>query len=500
MTRSQLLFSFAVLFGSVVCGFGVAYGDIYFAAAVTAVILAAPLLLMPIERILWGGWVLTFFVTGQLQYFAHLSKAFWLPYLFGALLFMRLPIDLMAMRKAPATVMPTPNPLKMWVFVFFATAAFSTVVNASPPPQVLLAIKEYLFLWGVVIVLGLGLASPRYFSCTWLAMLWLVPLHIPFVIYQRFVVAAGRKDAASFDAIVGIFGGTAETGGATGAMGLFLLFAMMLAISYWRAGKLHFLAVAGIWITALISVLMAEVKIVILLLPIVIGLLYRRELLRKPMHAVGMLLVAVAFTAALSAVYAWQFGTRGNAYQGPFGYIEKAIETNANGDFFNAATGEIGRIASIKYWWSQHSMDDPVTLLIGHGMGATRYGTVMGEQAKKNPFYKIDRSSAVIYLWETGLLGVASFTGFLLAAALMAARVTDNVHLGLRERAVLAAITPMLILQPLVLIYDTHLSAGPQMQMLLMLMVGQVLFSTQRAARFAKNVVDKNRARTNALG
>ena len=481
MRRSAILWALAMLVGMAFIGFGLAVGGIYFAALITAMVLAVPLLLMPLEQLLWGGWVLTFLVAGPLQYFAHISKAFWLPYLFGALLFLRLPIDVMAAQKPVGSALAADNSLKKWIFVFFAVTAFSTAVNAPPVLQVLLALKEYLFLWSFLVVLGLGLASSRYFDGTWKAMLWLVPLHIPVVLYQRFAVVPGRTDAASFDAVVGLFGGTPEAGGATGGMGLFLLFTWMLAISLWREGRLRTSAMTGIGITVLVSVLLADIKFVILLLPFALALLYRRELLRRPFRVIAIIVATLVIAGGLATAYQWQFARQGE-FGGPFGYIERAIEKNSDNDFYNASTGEIGRVASLNHWWRRHGTDDPVGLFLGHGIGASRYGTVPGTEAVKSLFYRIDRSTAAVYLWETGLLGIAAFLGFLLATARLAGRLSRDARLGKEERAVLAAIEPMFLLQPAVIIYDVQLSAFPQMQLLLMLMAGQVLFSARRAA------------------
>lgn len=495
MRRSAILWALAMLVGMAFIGFGLAIGGIYFAALIAAMVLAVPLLLMPLEQILWGGWVLTYLVAGQLEYFGHISKAPWLPYLFCALLFLRLPIDVMSRRNQVVPAVASANPLKKWVFVFLAIVLFTTAVNAAPVLQILVALKEYLFTWSILIVSGLGYLSSRYFAATWKAMLWLVPLHVPIVIYQRFWVAAARKGNATFDSVVGLFGGDSQGGGSSGAMGMFLLFALLLAIALWRAGKLRTIAMAGICISVAVSVLLADVKFIILLLPIGIALLYRNELLRRPFRALIMLMVSLALAAGLSLFYQAQFGNRYNANKGPFGYIERAIELNLDSENYARGTGDLGRIATLNFWWKQHGMDDPLSFLVGHGIGSTRYGTIMGQQALQHRYVRIDGTAAAIFLWETGLLGLVSFVGFLVAAARLAARLSKNGLLGLRERAVLAAIAPMLLVQPLSLIYNTDLCAVPQMQILLMLIAGQALLSHRRAAARSIQVVAEKKPR-----
>ena len=159
MRRSAILWALAMLVGMAFIGFGLAIGGIYFAALIAAMVLAVPLLLMPLEQILWGGWVLTYLVAGQLEYFGHISKAPWLPYLFCALLFLRLPIDVMSRRNQVVPAVASANPLKKWVFVFLAIVLFTTAVNAAPVLQILVALKEYLFTWSILIVSGLGYLS-----------------------------------------------------------------------------------------------------------------------------------------------------------------------------------------------------------------------------------------------------------------------------------------------------------------------------------------------------
>ncbi len=477
-----MLLAFAVL----AAGMGTAIGDIYFAAFFAALILVIPLIVMPIELVLWGGMVLTFLVAGQLQYFANINKAFWLPYLFGAFIFVRL---LIAQIVHPATLSPISrsetSPLVKWLTVFFLTALASTLINASPLFQVLVTIKEYLFLWSILIALAVGLTSEIFFDRMWKAVLWLVPFHLPVVLYQRFVVAAGRAahgDAEGFDAVVGLFGGAQSTGGATGGMGIFLLFAMLLAISFWRQKRINIVTLLAICGISLLCIVLAEIKLIVLMIPVAVALMYRRDLLRNPGRTLVMLSVALVLTAALAAIYQWQYAARGVGNKGPFEYIEHSVETNTSNDFFNPVTGEIGRIASIKFWWQRHSLDEPVYFLIGHGIGASRYGTVMGEAAAKNLVYKIDRSSGVVYLWETGLLGAGMFLAFLISAAILALRLERSATVTPAERTALAAIAPMLVLQIPVLIYNNELNALPATQLLLMMMVGQVEFIRRRSS------------------
>ncbi len=237
---------------------------------------------------------------------------------------------------------------------------------------------------------------------------------------------------------------------------------------------------------------LSQVNFAILILPVVIALLFRRELLRQPFRALMMLLLSLAVSAGMAVSYQSQYGNQYNSYKGPFGFLERNIEENTDSEAYDRTTGEIRRTAAIKYWWKQHGMDDPAPFLIGHGLGSSRYGAVMGTQALKNPVFRIDRNAAAVYLWEIGLLGLASFIGFLLAAARLAARLSMDVRLGVSERAVLAAIAPMLLIQPIVAFYDKQLSGVPAGQMLLMLMAGQILFSARRAAtRSAQSAREK---------
>ena len=111
-------------------------------------------------------------------------------------------------------------------------------------------------------------------------------------------------------------------------------------------------------------------------------------------------------------------GARGAASQSVGAYVNQVIERNSGDQQINFRTGEMGRVAALKLWLDDHQTNDPLHLLLGHGIGASRIGIVVGEVAQKFRF-EIGRSSVVILLWEGGVVATMAL---LLAIALAAWR------------------------------------------------------------------------------
>jgi hypothetical protein len=464
-------------------GLAVAYFGVIAVALVVGMLMGLISLFIPLRHFIVLLIVSAFLIMGQLMYFAGIAKAFWIPFLLGLVLLIRLPAELMRRNERDrwqAPFRPAQSLLvTLLIGAYFATLVATTLINLNPPLQILVSGKEYFFLWGLYFVIAAGLVSPSLLAQIWRWLPWLLVLQLPMVLYQRFVVASRRsveKIGAAWDAVVGAFGGDPNGGGMSGAMGIFVVFAVTLAVTRWRQGSLRTSHCALLVLSGLAAVLLAEVKFAVLMLPIAIGAAFLRDFFARPLAALGALAAAAVLAGSLLFAYKLQYW---NAYQqARHGGYENVFTNSADPDFINMRTGEMGRVAALTFWASRQA--DVVRLLIGHGMGASRKGEmVTGAAAKPWPF-NIARSSLAILLWETGLIGTAVFIGLFGAGFLRSYQLAQHDRVPATEKPVLLACGAGLVILLLELPYNTDALYAPQIQLLLVLIFGQIAVSGGR--------------------
>lgn len=451
----------------------------------TATVILAALVLgffglfLPLALFLPALLLVSFVLTGQMQYFARIDRALWLPFLVGALLMVRFPFDLMQRRighpEQAAFKPASPASVKVMLFIYFTTLMATSAINGIEPLQLLVSFKEYLFLWSLFLVISFGLLAPHHIERVWNLLPWLMLAQLPIVLYQRLVVVpsrAARGVGAEWDAVVGAFGGNPEGGGSSGAMGLFCVISIALVVARWRRGLLPGWQALVLGLSGFISIALAEIKFAVLLLPVALVALYFRQLTRKPVEGFFAILLAFIVSFSVLVAYKTQFALEGER-QTVGEYLDSIVGSRSNeGDFVNYRTREMGRVAAIRFWWQQHGMDQPDKLLIGHGAGASRVGDlVVGEAARKWPF-NIGRSTLAVMLWEVGLVGTVAFCSMLLFAFIRAFRFSGDERLSAQQQTLSASMAIAVMIIAAGIPYNTDVILSHQLQLMLMLSLG----------------------------
>lgn len=480
-----VLIMFLLVF-AVLAGIATALAGVWATALFGGLVLGLVALSLPLPWLVVGLVVLSFLIAGQLEYFAHFSKAFWFPFLLGALLLVRFPLDSMMRGYRTAEARDAephaPAAAKFLIVLYFSTLFASTLINASPPMQIFVSSKEYLFLWGLYLVLAAGLIKPEMVARIWNLLPWLMLLQLPLVIYQRFVVMPSRMGlGAAWDAVVGAFGGDPFRGGASGAMGLFCVMGIVTVLARWRERLMPGWQALLLGLAGLLCIGLAEIKFMVLLLPIAIAMLFMRELAHRPVRALAMMSMGLVMAAGIMYAYRLQY-THKEMIQTQQEYVDKIVKAgNLDTDFVNMRTTQIGRVASIVFWYRKHSIEAPLHLLLGHGAGASRVGAlVVGEAAKPYPF-QITRSAIGILLWEVGLIGTFAYVGLLCAAYLMLLRQSREVWRSAEARSTLASMAVAVAMLIASIPYDTGVMAGHQMIVVLMLCLGYAVMMNRRS-------------------
>jgi len=461
-------------------------------------IIGPVLLFMRLELLLWTMIVSTFLVVGVLQYFFGVQKAFWIPYLLGAVLLVRLPIDLMTQKRRLAQQRRSLSPPLVMFFLLLLGLAASTAINAPGPLQILFGVRDYFGVLALMVVIGVGLVDGRFIQRVWTFMLWMVPLQIPAAIYQRFFVASSRVGASPWDAVVGLFGDDPKGGGGSGMMAMFVIVMAVVALMRWRNREIGTPFFALVVLSALGCIALAEVKFSFVLIPVAVALIYGRELFRKPMRSLIAFGATCVLIFGIVSLYQAQFTHERSASSKKTlsGYLEHTFAKNLDDSFVNYRTREMGRVAALRLWQAEHSFDDPMTYLLGHGIGSTKTGSFVRGEAAANYSFRIDRSAAAIVLWDAGLFGLSCLVLLLFSAARMAFRITHNAALDDRDRALMPAMGVAAILLLLELPYQTAVANGPQTQLLLALVVGYVVMTNRKVVTITRPVDGEASARS----
>jgi len=500
------LLSFAILSGAATALAGTLAVSVF-----GGVLLGAVALMLPLPWVVVALVILSFVVTGQLIYFAGIAKALWFPYLLGALLLVRLPLDIIRrnhLSEYERKFAPkTPTGLTVFISLYLATVVASTLINTSPPLQVFVSSKEYLFLWGLYLVCAAGLIRPELVARIWAWLPWLMVLQLPLIFYQRFVVMPRRIGTGSpFDAVVGAFGGNPFGGGASGAMGMFCVIGIVIALARWRTNLISGWQTVLIICAGLLSIGLAEIKFMVLLLPVAFGLLFARELARKPIRGVIMISAGIVLAFGILFAYKTQYGLHTREGQTTQEYFERMFTKNTDSNYINMNTRQIGRVASVVLWYHEHDLRDPARFLLGHGAGASREGELVVGVAQQRYAFQLTRSSIGILLWETGILGALAYIAMLGATYIVLFRQAGEIWRPAESRATVASMAVAIAVFALSIPYDPSIMMAHQLGVMLMLCLGYASMMNGRgttadvplgvARQGSKRAVGQKRMRT----
>lgn len=390
-------------------------------------------------------------IVGPLQYLGGFTKAFWLPHLMGVLMAARIMSKQMAgsasraphpnlQRVFPVAVPPVGSGLPLplgsldrkislgiglalgMAAVFAITLLLSSLAHRAGVMQALIGGKEYLFLLSLPMAFGLGLLKTKQLWLLWPALSVWLSVQALMVLWQRFVIAPRRGGDAPWDAVVGLFAGKANGAGGSGTMAMVSLWAAFGVFTAWRSGLLRWPWALLASLSALLACALAEVKIAVVLLPLLAlisvasnppgeaALAPRPASRRRPWMQALFLACVVALSALLLLAHQQQFTASGSAAsRSPLDYLETTIDRNLDARAWADSHGQLTRLGAIQYWWSRQSGSDIPGWLIGHGVGAVRRSALAPSDLLQGLRFEPGRSTAVILLWETGILGLAAW-------------------------------------------------------------------------------------------
>lgn len=467
-------------------GMVIALGSLQLSMLVVALIVGPAILLMPATGLITLFLVMSTVIAGCLQYFLRVEQAHWLPALLLIAMFVRLPVDALRASSQPR-VRGRLSGIGLVLLLFGLLVLVSSLVNMSPPMQVLVGLKQYVFPLALIATIAFSGARPQFWLRVWQAVPWLMVLQLPLCLYQYLFVEKGAASSfgalgIAWDRVVGSFGGNPEGGGASGALAMFLCFGLVATLALRRAGYISTRLTWAACLAVFGSIFLAEVKVVVVLLPLALFIFYRRQVLRSVgsflLWTLGSLAFVVALLIAYQVLHYAKKGERSIDLAETFSYSTKAEKDLT---LYNRQTGEMSRLGSLLAW-SQENLGAGKTLesLIGYGPAASKsFSSLFGQgaAARKHPF-QLQISTASALLWDVGLLGTGSFVLLFVISFAQALRFAercsshDPLMAGLLNAAAVA-----IALTGVGLVYDASSLLVAPVQMLTSWAIGMVVLA-----------------------
>ncbi|MDP3086326.1 MAG: hypothetical protein Q8N44_21865 [Rubrivivax sp.] len=431
-------------------------------------------LLLSVPRVaLWACVIGALLVSGFISlFFPFLNKATWLFSMLGFFLAVAALIQLIASPKLRAD-----TPGFLWVGLIFIVFALATAPLAGSSALELLAgAKRYLQFWGLMFAGAWLLKSIVDYERIVRFLMVLALLQLPLALYQRIALVPLReglgRGVVPIDVVSGTFEASLLAGGNSSAMVLFLTIALAFVLSAWREQQLSGFKCALLSALLVLPMGLGETKVVVVLLPLMLLVVFGRYVRRAPMASLLILLTGLACTALLFWLYGSYFGKTGLTLAQR---LQATIEYNF-GDVGYYGSFSLNRTTALKYWWANHGAANPLELFFGHGLGtsyAAPTSLVQGHVARQHGFIAIGFTAASSILWDLGLIGLVLLLVMLAMAWRTAGRLLASAPSGWARSAIVAARVSVLLFAVMLFYTDSVLNAL-SVQALLMICLGGV--------------------------
>lgn len=323
-----------------------------------------------------------------------------LPWLVSALTFSLWPLAVCRMlqqKNIPAFV-----PLSV---AFVAYALVSAMAQGNAVAEVVAGSKRYFQGYGVLFALAMFNVRKTDVASLCKILLLIAFLQLPFAIYEFVVLVPLRggleAGGEATDVVAGTFGANLVGGSANGEMAAFLLIVFAFLMARWRVSLLTTARFTSLAVLCLAPLVLGETKVVVFLFPVILIILLRKDLMKKPDESIPLFIAGALLCLAFGYVY---MTLMDNNVAGDS--LANTLQYNVGNNGYG--NNILNRSTVLSFWWEHHSLEDPVHLFFGHGIGSAYLGMnnlIPGHVALQYPRYGIDLTSASTLLWDTGAVG-----------------------------------------------------------------------------------------------
>ncbi|MRW93036.1 hypothetical protein GJ699_23845 [Duganella sp. FT80W] len=374
-----------------------------------------PLMLLKPDLTVWIILVVGFLM-GILSASQQLSKLAWIVSMLSTLLLLPALVNLMwsKERRLPGFMQLALG------FLFYSL--FVSAVNWYSLAEFVGGFKHYFQTFGFMLALTLIVFTPAQFT-RWRKFLLIAGLlQFPFALYELLILVPMRGGIAlsseTTDVVAGTFGANLQGGSPNSVMVIFLLIVLGFLAARWRAGMLSNRAFYILGFICLLPLGMGETKFAVVVLPMVGLSVLRVDLMRHPVRYLPTVMGIVAVTMVLGYIYVvlMMHSTLSEV-------IESTMRYNVGNQSYSHAM-LLNRSSSITFWFQQQSLENPISFLIGNGLGSsfTSSVTVSGHMGVHYAHYGINLTALSTILWDCGIIGAVMYSGIFIAAWFAAGR------------------------------------------------------------------------------
>jgi hypothetical protein len=282
-----------------------------------------------------------------------------------------------------------------------------TVFQWHTLDQLVAGSKRYFQGYGVMFGLAATVFSSAQIQKWRRNFVGLAILQLPFAIWEFVVLVPlrGGLDAGgeATDVVAGTFGANLEGGSANAEMSAFVLIVFIFCLVRWRAGLITKKNAFILSSLCLAPLTLGETKIVVILLPVMVFVVLRKGFMANPLRHSASILTCAVLTVVLAYVYITVMDRD---------TVSNSIESSTKYNLGTVGYGQnlLNRMTVLTFWWSRHSLANPVEILFGHGLGSSFWGDnspIPGNIAVLYPNYGINLTTASTLLWDLGIVGLA---------------------------------------------------------------------------------------------
>jgi hypothetical protein len=222
-----------------------------------------------------------------------------------------------------------------------------------------------------------------------------------------------------------------------------------------------------------------ETKIVLIVLPLTLLVLYRREILNNPAQGLMVVVFGTGVVVVLGAIYLNIMGMT----------LERSIQDSLAYNVGKTGYGpwKLNRTSVLTFWFEKQGWHDPIAAVFGNGLSAAMDSTTPpGFLARHYAGMGIGLTAASQLLWEQGAVGFLLLAAVLFGAWRTAGRLAATAHEPWvrADAAALQAVVPVFLLW---LFYRNSLIESVPIQIVFACVLGYLawLWRREQTARHA---------------
>lgn len=377
------------------------------------------------------------------------------------------------------------DPLVLACAAFFFVCITSLLINWRGGAVAATGAKNYFEAWGLLLGLAIMAGWEGLERKLFRALLVIGVVQLPFVLHQFLVLAPRRMGMGhgivAVDVVAGTFGASFTGGGNNAVLATFLIIVSALLLAIWRTGALQR---RWLWLLVplLVPIFMNESKISVVYLVLAYLVVFRREVLRRPVRFIGMSMLLAVMSVGLVLSYVALH--QSNKYKDPAALIEHVVRQNTEeGERYGNL--ELNRTTALVHWWKEQRRYPMTKTLFGHGPGASREAIGVLDVGKNlasqvYPGMGIGVTSVSSLLWDVGIIGLLATLGIFAAAASLAGKLAKRHDASPARAGAFQGLQAAVLILALSLMHKNSFMYQLAHQVIVCLVLGYLLYANRQ--------------------